>query len=118
MSITFYGGIETERGWDFVPCEDRPNVGEMNAREVLGALGYSFDDGALAPVPVDAFVTRCTNALRRFVGRRDPAIPAPPASERMTTFGRREGYVQDTVNTLLIFARASKDRGATHIYAG
>lgn len=97
------------------------NVCNTNACELLAVLGLAPEPEG-GPIPIDQFRGLITNALRRRLGKRSPALPVTEersAGGATIAFLRRsEGYVERRLGDLARMAAHGRDAGATYILWG
>ena len=96
------------------------NLANSNMRQVYGELGYS-DDVEGMNIPVDEFIGRSTQWLKKAIGK--PSAEEPTTVDKsgggatMISGGKREGYFNDVIMRMNKIARLGKENGATHVWA-
>ncbi|MDD4937336.1 MAG: hypothetical protein PHT60_16355 [Acidiphilium sp.] len=95
------------------------NMCNANALDVLERLGYPDMSVSDEPVPIEEFLERTTQALRRSIDRPSPALETRTCQTgygmAIIIGGRQEGYVEKRLHQLAIMARECRDLGATHL---
>ena len=126
MSISFLARALQPGGttWDVPGCALADpealevNVCNGNGYELLTALGLAPGPEG-GPIPIDQFRGLITNALRRRLGKRSPALPVTEersaGGATIAFLGRSEGYVERRLGDLAQMAARGRDAGATHI---
>jgi hypothetical protein len=95
------------------------NVANSNACDLLEAMGLPREDYVGGELSIDRFINRCRNRLRAGIGKRSPdletIIMKEPGKATFYDCGRREGYIEEKLLTLVKMAEEGKTLGATLI---
>ncbi len=101
---------------DYNPEEDL-SLSNANMREVMDTLGYDAED----TIPIDEFIGRATQYLKKSIGKPSPAQPDQvdqrDGGGAFIDAGKPEGYFQKVIMAMSKIARIGKGRGATHVVA-
>ena len=96
------------------------NLANANMRQVFDELGYG-DDVEGMNIPIDEFIGRSTQWLRKAINKRSPEEPTTVdksgGGATMISGGKREGYFNEVIMLMNKIARTGKQRGATHVWA-
>ena len=99
------------------------NVGNANCRAILAALGLSTDFENDPPIAIEDF----KSALRLYLtseiaevvdGGVEPTEDSKPGCATMIHCGRREGYITDNVERLVIELFKVQHLEVSHVYFG
>jgi len=114
MSVTFSVStieVDWENPTTFV------NLANENAEDVLAWIGIPYTPGNVyGELPASEFVAKCNRRLWDTRNATDPAVTPSntqrPGQARLTTFGRRSGYLHERTYALLALAELA-GAGAT-----
>ena len=94
------------------------NVSNANGDELLLAIGLD-PSAEHPPMPIAAFSTLVTAALRRHLDQRSPELETvadqTPGMMTVIHCGRREGYIEERLGELAALVQRSRTADATHI---
>ena len=115
MSVTFFPSSNPAKASTF---KDDINVSEWNAGLILSALrvDHHYKAGVSS---IDEFINRGRNWLRENIGKTDAgelsSVDNEPSKATFIHCGRREGYLNERLHSLVVMAEKAKSQGATHI---
>tara|TARA_X000000950_G_scaffold54100_1_gene64603 strand:- start:3155 stop:3643 length:489 start_codon:yes stop_codon:yes gene_type:complete len=96
-------------------------LSNANMREVFAELGYPTDLEDRPPLPIDEFIGRTTQWLKKAIGKPSPEQKPDIVKQRygatMISGGKPEGYFNRAIKDMNHIARVGKQNGATHVWA-
>ena len=105
---------------DYKPDLDL-TLANANMRQVFDELGYGTDLEDMPNIPIDEFIGRSTQWLKKAIGKPSPEEPTTVdksgGGATMISGGKREGYFNDVIKVMNKIARIGKENGATHVWA-
>ena len=97
------------------------SVSNANGADLLCALGLAPEAGG-GPVPIEHFAGLVTEAARRHLDHRSPALATVEDVQkgRLTVVhvGRSDGYIERRLGDLMTLIQRSRAAGATHFGRG
>lgn len=96
------------------------NLSNHNMEAMFDELGF-LKDGDTYHIPIDQFISICTQWLKQHIDRRtdkeEPTVSSASDQPTMITGGRPEGYFNEKIIQAVKIARMGKEKGATHMSA-
>lgn len=115
MGMSFYTWIKGTQG----SARSGPDFNNRNAGLVLQALGYTVEDGFFS-APLAEFAARAAQWLQKSLGQRSEEVQAQDLTGDIGPVwieaGLREGYMQERIHDLSVFANEGKVLGHSEIY--
>jgi hypothetical protein len=97
------------------------SVSNANGADLLRALGLAPEPGG-EPVPIEHFAGLVTEAARRHLDHRSPALATVEDVQKgrltVVLVGRAEGYIERRLGDLMTLIQRSRAAGATHFGFG
>ena len=93
------------------------SVSNANGADLLCPLGLAPERGG-GPVPIEHFAGLVTEAARRHLDHRSPALATVEDVQKgrltVVLVGRSEGYIEHRLGDLMSLIQRSRAAGATH----
>jgi hypothetical protein len=93
------------------------SVSNANGADLLCTLGLAPEPGG-GPVPIEHFAGLVTEAARRHLDHRSPALATVEDVQKgrltVVLVGRPEGYIEGRLGDLMSLIQRSRAAGATH----
>jgi hypothetical protein len=93
------------------------SVSNANGADLLCTLGLAPEPGG-GPVPIEHFAGLVTEAARRHLDHRSPALATVENVQKgrlaVVLVGRPEGYIERRLGDLMSLIQRSRAAGATH----
>ena len=93
------------------------SVSNANGADLLCTLGLAPEPGG-GPVPIEQFAGLVTEAARRHLDHRSPALATVEDVQKgrvtVVFVGRPEGYIERRLGDLMTLIQRSRAAGATH----
>ena len=93
------------------------SVSNANGADLLCTLGLAPEPGG-GPVPIEHFAGLVTEAARRHLDHRSPALATIEDAQKgrltVVLVGRTEGYIERRLSDLMTLIQRSRAAGATH----
>ena len=93
------------------------SISNANGADLLCTLGLAPEPGG-GPVPIEHFAALVTEAARRHLDHRSPALATIEDVQKgqltVVLVGRPEGYIERRLGDLMSLIQRSRAAGATH----